>query len=82
MLKVEMALAKYNYANPDNRKSKMDLARVIWPNSPETSQRVLLSKLFNGKNKKISVEEVNAICNELNCDPNFLFNYKTNDKHE
>ncbi len=59
-----------------NDVSIMDIAKVLWPDSKETTQRVNISKLLNGKTKTYSLEWIKTICEITGTDANFLFNVK------
>jgi hypothetical protein len=61
------------FANIGQRKRKKDLARLLWPDSSYESQDVNMSKLINGKTKRIDPGWVNIIADFCGVDANFLF---------
>lgn len=60
---------------------KKDLAKVLYPRKDEKVQKVNMSNLCGGRIKRITVEQVRAICEVCECSADFLFGLEneTND---
>ena len=54
---------------------KKDLAAALFPGASEDSQRVSFCRMTSGKTKRISIDEIEIICNICKVSPNFLFGY-------
>lgn len=55
--------------------TKGEIAAMLWPDAPEASRRVYMTKLCNGDTKRILPEQVRIICAMCGCTPNYLFGY-------
>lgn len=51
---------------------KKDIAARLWPNSSPAAQQVNMTKLCNGKQKKINPEWVKIVCELTGVSANFL----------
>ena len=51
---------------------KKDIAARLWPNSSPSAQQVNMTKLCNGKQKKIDPEWVKIVCELTGVSANFL----------
>lgn len=56
--------------------TKSEIAAMLWPDAPETSRRVYMTKLCNGEIKRVLPEWVDIICAMCDCTPNDLFSYE------
>jgi hypothetical protein len=75
MLRINEAIG---YANANGKRiRKIDLARLLWPDSSRFSQNINMNNLCSGKTKTISPEFVEIICRKTGVDPNFLYNIDT-----
>ena len=72
MIRINEAIG-YAWANGKHVR-KIDLARLLWPDSSRFSQNINMNNLCSGKTKMISPEFVEIICRETGVTPNFLFN--------
>ena len=52
---------------------KKELAAKLWANSTPAAQQVNMTNLAGGRTKKVDIEWVSIICEELQCDANYLF---------
>ncbi|NQU54074.1 MAG: hypothetical protein HQ522_16215 [Bacteroidetes bacterium] len=52
---------------------KIQLAEKLWPGSSRDTQQMNISNLLNGKTKRVDIQWIPIICEELGCTPNFLF---------
>lgn len=50
-----------------------ELASKLWPEASYEARNVSMMHLRNGRTKRLSVEQVQAICDYLLCTPNELF---------
>lgn len=73
-LKINEALARAEELG--NKVTKKQLAAKLWPDSPQDSREVLMTKLCKGEKKLVAPEWIISICETLNCTPNYLFDYE------
>lgn len=52
---------------------KKELSKKLWPESNEKARLVAMHRLTSGKMIYINPDWVMVLCEELNCDPNFIF---------
>ena len=59
---------------------RMTLARILWPESPEQSQRVLIGNWINGNHDSIRLDQLQVLCDffKIEC-INELFTFDEND---
>ena len=69
MIKINEAMAGKNI-------TRMDIARKMWPDSKESTQRVSIGKIVNGITKTYTLEQIKIICELTGVDANFLFGIK------
>lgn len=70
MFRINAALA--NAKENGIKVMKKDIAARLWPNSSPSAQQVNMTKLCNGKQKKINPEWVNIVCELTGVSANFL----------
>jgi len=51
----------------------ISLATKLWPDSSADAQKTNASNLMNGRVKSINLQMVGIICEELQCEPNDIF---------
>ncbi len=76
-LNLKQAILDYENRTGEKMTEKR-LASLIWPELSENNRKVRLSKLINGKTKRIDIETVKMICKTLKVDCNSLFRIKKN----
>lgn len=60
-------------ANAEGKRvMKKDIAEKFWPDSNDTARQVNMTKLCNGKRKKIDPDWVKIVCDATGCTPEFL----------
>ncbi len=57
-----------------NKIKDEDVYMKLWPNSKRETQQVNWANLKKGKTKRVDIEWIPILCDELNCTPNYLFN--------
>ena len=70
MFRISEAIARAQAEG--KRVKKKEIAEKLWPNSSEAAQQVNMTKLCNGKQKKISPDWVKIVCEMTGCTPEFL----------
>lgn len=73
-LRINEAVLAFNSKN-EGGISLLYLAKKIWPESETKTQQVSISKLVNGKTRRIEMDWVKIICEETGVSPDFLFGY-------
>lgn len=73
-LRINEAVLAFNSKN-EGGISLLHLAKKIWPESETKTQQVSISKLVNGKTRRIEMDWVKIICEETGVSPDFLFGY-------
>lgn len=68
-LDESFAIAKEN----GNKIKKLELARILWPESKDKTAHTNMSNLMHGKVKKIDIEAVPVICKKLGVTADYLF---------
>ena len=68
-LDESFAVAKEN----GNKIKKLELARILWPESKDKTAHTNMSNLMHGKVKKIDIEAVPIICEKLGVTADYLF---------
>lgn len=71
--KIRMAEAWKQAEKKGLKPTPKELAAKIWPNASYTSAWLNVHYLMNGRTKRLSAEQVAAICEYLQCDANLLF---------
>lgn len=72
-LRIEEAIKIYEEKNGRFYKNK--LAAKLWTVSNRFALTSNICNLISGRTKVIRFEWIKIICDELDCDPNFLFGY-------
>lgn len=73
MFRIAEAISKANAEG--KRVKKKDIAEKFWPDSTETARQVNMTKLCNGKQKKINPDWVKIVCEMTGCTPEFLLDF-------
>lgn len=68
-LNESFALAK----EKGNKVKKLDLAKILWPESKDKTAHTNMSNLMHGKVKKIDIDAVPVICAHLGVTADYLF---------
>lgn len=68
-LDESFAVAKEN----GNKIKKLELARILWPDSKDKTAHTNMSNLTHGKVKKIDIDAVPIICEKLGVTADYLF---------
>lgn len=55
---------------------KKELSTKLWPNGSEISRKINISRLIRGKQKSVTFEQIEIICETLKVTPNYLFGYE------
>jgi|AntDeeMinimDraft_5_1070356.scaffolds.fasta_scaffold54609_2 hypothetical protein len=71
MIQIEKAFELARIRGYDVK--RVELALLLWPESNERSRKVNRWKLFKGRTKSVTFDQVHIICEYLHTTPNFLF---------
>lgn len=72
-LRLKEAIAMHNENKVEIKK---ELSAKLWPNGSEASRAINLSRMITGKQKSITIEQIEIICETLKVTPNYLFGYE------
>jgi DNA-binding Xre family transcriptional regulator len=75
MLKIKEGIERLKTEFNEDVK-QIDLARELWEDSEEKTQRMNISRLSNGTVISVKIEHVHKLCKALKCDANYLFGIK------
>lgn len=56
--------------------TKKEIAARLFPGRPESTQQVNLTNICNGRTQRVDPAHVIVLCDMLDCDPNYLFDYE------